>query len=182
MLTDFGLCKEEVKFGETVTTSGTPSYPAPEVLKKKEYGYSVDWWCLGVVTYEMLYGLPPFYSEDVAQRHSKICQMSLDLQLHITFSARDLLEKLLQDKRDRLGEIGDAKDIKAHLFFKSINWDDLFDKRLKPPPFNPPVKNALKLGPFESELTAKAISGAQKHGTVGLPCVSIADDTFSVMN
>ncbi len=178
ILTDFGLCKEEVKFGETVTTSGTPQYPAPEVLKTEEYGCSVDWWCLGVVTYEMMYGLPPFYSEDVAQRHKNICQ-SYALLPHITFSARDLLEKLLQDKGDRLG---DANDIKAHLFFKSINWDDLFYKRLKPPFNPPPVKNALKLGNIGFELTAKAISDAQKYGTLGVPCVSIADDTFNVMN
>ncbi len=179
MLTDFGLCKEEVKFGETVTTSGTPKYLAPEVLRNEEYGYSVDWWCLGVVTHEMLYGLPPFFSEEVTKSHKNICQMPLHLQLHITFSAQDLLDYLLQkDKNVRLGD----EDIKSHSFFKSINWDDLFNKRLKPPFIPPLVKDALKLGHFGSELTAVAISDAQLHGTEGVPCVSIADDTFNVMN
>ncbi len=178
MLTDFGLCTKEVKFGETVTTSGTPEYLAPEVLRNEEYGYSVDWWCLGVVTYEMLYGLPPFYSEDVAQMYE-----SLQLQPHITSNAQNLLKRLLQkDKNVRLGENDDHNDIKSHSFFKSINWDALFDKRLKPPFIPPPIKNALKLGHFGSELTAKAISDAQLHGTEGVPCVSIADDTFNVIN
>ncbi len=179
MLTDLGLCKEEVKFGETVTTSGTPEYPAPEVIRKQEYGYSVDWWCLGVVTYEMMYGLPPFYSEDVAQRHTNICQMPLHLKFHITFSARDLLDKLLQkDKNVRLGD----KDIKAHSFFKSINWDYVFNKQVKPPFNLLHVKDVLKLGHFGTELTAEAISGTQKHGTEGVPNMRLADDTFNVIN
>ena len=37
---------------------------APEMLEKKAYGRAVDWWCLGCVVYEMLFGLPPFYSSD----------------------------------------------------------------------------------------------------------------------
>ncbi|XP_064406089.1 uncharacterized protein LOC135351084 isoform X2 [Halichondria panicea] len=182
MLTDFGLCKEEVKFGETVKTSGTPEYLAPEVLRKQEYGYSVDWWCLGVVIYEMMYGLPPFFSEDVTQRHTNIIQKSLKLHTHIciTSSAQDLLESLLQ--KDKNVRLGDHNDIKFHSFFKSINWDALFNKRLKPPFIPSPVKDALKLGHFGSELTAVAISDAQLHGTEGVPCVSIADDTFNVMN
>ena len=125
-----------------------------------------------MVTYEMMCGQAPvnFYSEDGSQKHKNIIQMPL----HINSRAQDLLEKLLQDKNNRLG---DAKDIKAHMFFNSINWDYLFDKRLKPPFNPPPVKDTLKLGDFGSELTAVAISGAQ-----GVPCVSIADDTFNVMN
>ena len=91
----------------------------------------------------------------------------------ITFSAQDMLEGLLlKNERDRLGD----EDIKAHSFFKSINWYDLSSKRLKPP-----GKDVLKLGHFGSELTAKAIFNAE-YRAEGLPCVSIADDTFNVMN
>ncbi len=117
-------------------------------------------------------GLPPFYSKDVTERHNNIL---LKLHTHITTSSAcsNLLEGLLQKDKDvRLGD----KHIEAHSFFKSINWDALFDKQLMPL-FKLPVKDVLKLGHFGTELTAKAISGAQKHETV-----SIANNTFNVMN
>ncbi|XP_037668380.1 intraflagellar transport protein 52 homolog isoform X3 [Choloepus didactylus] len=140
VLTDFGLCKEGVEPEETTSTfCGTPEYLAPEVLRKEPYDRAVDWWCLGAVLYEMLHGLLPFYSEDVSQMYENILHQPLQIPGGRTVAACDLLQGLLhKDQRQRLGSKADFLDIKNHVFFSPINWDDLYHKRLTPP-FNPNV-------------------------------------------
>ncbi|CAH2245259.1 Serine threonine- kinase N2 [Pelobates cultripes] len=65
-ITDFGLCKEGIGYGDTTGTPwGTPLYAAPEVLKGKPYTRAVDWWSVGVVSYAMLSGKFPFESLDI---------------------------------------------------------------------------------------------------------------------
>uniref|UniRef100_A0A8I4A4K2 Serum/glucocorticoid regulated kinase 2 n=1 Tax=Callithrix jacchus TaxID=9483 RepID=A0A8I4A4K2_CALJA len=109
VLTDFGLCKEGVEPEETTSTfCGTPEYLAPEVLRKEPYDRAVDWWCLGAVLYEMLHGLPPFYSRDVSQMYENILHQPLKIPGGRTVAACDLLQGLLhKDQRQRLGSKGD---------------------------------------------------------------------------
>ncbi|XP_053429352.1 serine/threonine-protein kinase Sgk2 isoform X6 [Nycticebus coucang] len=159
VLTDFGLCKEGVEPKETTSTfCGTPEYLAPEVLRKEPYDRAVDWWCLGAVLYEMLQGLPPFYSQDVAQMYDNILHQPLQIPGGRTVAACDLLQGLLhKDQKQRLGSKADFLEIKNHVFFSPINWDDLYHKRLIPP-FNPNVEGPADLKHFDPEFTQEAVS------------------------
>nr|XP_012594934.1 serine/threonine-protein kinase Sgk1 isoform X1 [Microcebus murinus] len=158
VLTDFGLCKENIEHnGTTSTFCGTPEYLAPEVLHKQPYDRTVDWWCLGAVLYEMLYGLPPFYSRNTAEMYDNILNKPLQLKPNITNSARHLLEGLLQkDRTKRLGAKDDFMEIKSHVFFSLINWDDLINKKITPP-FNPNVSGPSDLRHFDPEFTEEPV-------------------------
>lgn len=158
VLTDFGLCKENIEQnGTTSTFCGTPEYLAPEVLHKQPYDRTVDWWCLGAVLYEMLYGLPPFYSRNTAEMYDNILNKPLQLKPNITNSARHLLEGLLQkDRTKRLGAKDDFMEIKNHVFFSVINWDDLINKKITPP-FNPNVSGPSDLRHFDPEFTEEPV-------------------------
>nr|XP_019604378.1 PREDICTED: serine/threonine-protein kinase Sgk2 isoform X3 [Rhinolophus sinicus] len=133
-------------------------YLAPEVLRKEPYDRAVDWWCLGAVLYEMLHGLPPFYSKDISQMYENILHQPLQIPGGRTVAACDLLQALLhKDQRQRLGSKADFLEIKNHVFFSPINWDDLYHKRLTPP-FNPNVAGPDDLKNFDPEFTQEAVS------------------------
>ncbi|XP_023611220.1 serine/threonine-protein kinase Sgk3 isoform X11 [Myotis lucifugus] len=79
-------------------------YLAPEVIRKQPYDNTVDWWCLGAVLYEMLYGLPPFYCRDVAEMYDNILHKPLNLRPGVSLTAWSILEELLEkDRQNRLG-------------------------------------------------------------------------------
>lgn len=182
VLTDFGLCKEGIDdSGTTSTFCGTPEYLAPEVLKKQEYDKSVDWWCLGAVTYEMMYGLPPFYSRDTAEMYDNILYKPLRLRTNISQSARSLLEGLLQkDRTKRLGaQEGDFEEIKNHPFFRTIDWDALYDRKIDPP-YNPNVSGHLDLKHFDPEFVREPVPQSVGKSQTSNICCSVddPDDAF----
>ncbi|NXC61096.1 SGK3 kinase, partial [Aleadryas rufinucha] len=158
VLTDFGLCKEGIATSDTTATfCGTPEYLAPEVIKKQPYDNTVDWWCLGAVLYEMLYGLPPFYCRDVAEMYDNILHKPLVLRPGISLTAWSILEELLEkDRQSRLGAREDFLEIQKHPFFESLSWSDLLQKKI-PPPFNPNVVGPDDIGNFDAVFTEEMV-------------------------
>ncbi|XP_074539515.1 serine/threonine-protein kinase Sgk2b [Halichoeres trimaculatus] len=154
MLTDFGLCKEGVAIGGIMNTfCGTPEYLAPEVLQGQPYSPAVDWWGLGTVLFEMLFGLPPFYSQSKAEMFENILHAPLRLRSGVSEAARSLLEGLLQrDVNSRLGGSGDQVELQDHPFFASINWDDLLARKIRPP-FIPNVTSPCDVSYIDPEFT-----------------------------
>lgn len=147
-MTDFGLCKEGLFSPEdrTETFCGTPEYLAPEVLVGHGYGKAVDWWSFGSLLYEMLTGLPPFYSQDVQEMYRKIMTDKLTFPEFVHPDARSLLEQLLE--RDAEKRLTEPNLIKRHPFFKAINWELLYQKKI-PPPFMPEVKGKLDISQID---------------------------------
>ncbi|KAG8936033.1 hypothetical protein FRC02_004945 [Tulasnella sp. 418] len=106
---------------------GTPDYLAPEsILGVSEDDRTVDWWALGVITYEFLYGFPPFHDETPEKVFANIISRKIDWHKDVVdFSEEvmDFMDKLLQsDPKQRLGYHG-AEEVKAHPFLRDIEWD-----------------------------------------------------------
>ena len=150
-LTDFGLAKFIEKQDITHTFCGTPDYLAPEVILGKGHNRPADWWTLGVLTYEMLSGIPPFYSSQVNQMYRKIIKEPVVFKPNVNISpeAKDFITRLLQKNQAlRLGYQAGSLEIMNHPFFKGMNWEKLMTKELKSP-FTPQVSGDSWLKNFD---------------------------------
>ncbi|XP_038054826.1 citron Rho-interacting kinase-like isoform X2 [Patiria miniata] len=130
---------------------GTPDYVAPEVLmsmnsKEGTYGLECDWWSLGIVAYEMLFGKTPFTEDSIVVTYSNIMDFKNKLKFpsvpEVSHHAKNLMQNLLSDKLNRLGYEG----LGCHPFFSSIEWATL---RQSVPPFVPTVTSVDDTSNFD---------------------------------
>lgn len=126
----------------------------------------MDWWCLGAVLYEMLYGLPPFYSRDTSVMYDAILNKPLHFRDHIQVSAaaKELLSGLLnKDRHARLGSSpADFDDIRRHAFYGSLSWE-LLDQRQIQPPYRPELVDAYDLRNIDPEFTREPVPASVLH-------------------
>ena len=128
---------------------GTPDYIAPEVFQQKGYTKVVDWWSVGVIFFEMIVGYPPFFSEDPSTTCQKIMHwretLVIPTDANLSPASADLIARLMTDADHRLGLYG-AQEVKAHPFFKNVDWKNI---RHTLAPFIPDISSEIDTSNFD---------------------------------
>lgn len=119
---------------------------APEVISNNKFDQAVDWWSYGIILFQLLFGVPPFYDIDNSKMEKKILNDELVFPkfTEISENISDLLKKLLiKNPSERLGGKDGFEEIKKHPFFEGINFDDIINKKVDIE-YKPTVENAEK--------------------------------------
>lgn len=156
-LADFGLAKFLLDAKQsTYSFCGTAEYLAPEILEMKGHDFTVDWWTLGILIYELRIGRPPFLEKN----HQKLGRLikkgkiifpdPVRHKIDMTEEMKDIINKLLdRDPTTRLGAKG-YKAVMNHKWFKDVDFDAIFNKETEPP-FKPNLKRK-KMNPNQVDL------------------------------
>ncbi|KAK4190030.1 putative serine/threonine-protein kinase [Podospora australis] len=154
---------------------GTEEYIAPEVIKGSGHTSAVDWWTLGILIYEMLYGTTPFKGKNRNATFANILREDIPFPDHagapqISNLCKSLIRKLLiKDENRRLGARAGASDIKTHPFFRTTQWALI---RHMKPPIIPNQGRGIDTINFRNvkESASVDISGSRPMGTTkGVP-------------
>ena len=122
------------------TICGTPEFLAPEYVLSKGYGKSADWWALGCVVFEMLFGRNPFTAGDLKEMFTRTCRVGMGVEpLPIPTSfqsshphSANLMSRLLTRQENRLGRLG-VHEVQAHEYWGALDWSELLTKTLAAP-------------------------------------------------
>ena len=124
----------------------------------------MDWWALGVLTYEMLYGVPPFFHRDRKTMLNKILECNLQFPKPspklppVSQAANDFIAALLKfDEADRLGYGNNGSaNVKAHPFFDCLEWDKVLAAEVQPE-FVPELKGDADTSNFDANFTKELV-------------------------
>ena len=137
-LGDFGLAKDGIRHPTQGAKSmcGTPEYMAPEVLNAAGHGFCVDYWGLGMILFEMMTGLPPWYTTDRQKLFQRLRRAPLIFPNEIHFSphSKACISGLLErDPRLRLGVLGLRSAMRHEFFYRRINFEALKARHIAAP-------------------------------------------------
>nr|AML78485.1 putative LOV domain-containing protein [Erythroxylum coca] len=122
---------------------GTEEYIAPEIISGAGHTSAVDWWALGILLYEMLYGYTPFRGKTRQKTFANILHKDLKFpsSKQVSLNAKQLMYRLLhRDAKSRLGSREGANEIKRHPFFKGVNW--ALVRCMNPPDLDTPLSGS----------------------------------------
>jgi len=150
-LTDMGLAK--VILGKTYTTCGTPDYFAPELIASKGHTHAVDWWTLGILTFELLSGHPPFESATPMQIYQKVTKgiNKVAFPRKCKGPQESLIKSLCNaTPGERLPmKKGGSDNIKNHEWYKGFDWVAMENLTMKAP-YLPSVKSKKDIANFSA--------------------------------
>ncbi|KAJ2914388.1 hypothetical protein MD484_g6031, partial [Candolleomyces efflorescens] len=183
--------REKNKRNLAYSVCGTNSYMSPEVIRGHGYTYSCDWWSLGVIMFECLYGFPPFVSNSRHVTRQKILNWKQSLRFpsrpRVSHEGVNLMQQLLCEPEDRLGSqtpgsvsrpelystygrrsgfmrqagslvsVDGAHLIKAHPWFKGIDWDNI---HRYPAPYRPELTSPEDTRHFDSDIPPEPLAPA----------------------
>ena len=158
-LIDFGMAKMLKDDEKATSFCGTPEYLAPEIITGEGHDRAADWWSFGILIFEMLCGIPPFYCDNTEKMYELITHAELRFPKKIPLSdaSKDLLKKLLVKKQDnRLGAKNGFDEIRTHPFFSNFDFQALLAKKLNAP-YKPVLKDSLDVGNFDEEFTSEDV-------------------------
>jgi serine/threonine protein kinase len=124
LLADFGLAKMTSKTELANSFCGTAEYLSPEMIIGSGHDHTVDWWMMGILLYEILVGVPPFFHKNKHRMYAMIKDTQVNFPdpvkhgITLSGTAKDLIKKLLEkNKKKRLGGSGDVAEVLSHPFF-----------------------------------------------------------------